>query len=403
MRQNASKAATGTRSLGKIGIWAVLLAMAVWNPAAASVTSTDPMISSHTPFPPQVQMRVPFEPTAFPADGRQHLLYELYVTNFEEKPIVIDRVEVLDPARSSGTPLASFVGRQLNDIVSVIGADMDMSDMAKPVRVNAGGSAVLFMSVTLPSGATLPDRVLHRVTLANGYLQGASVGTQHTQLKLLAPPVEGTNWLAADGPGNGRYNHHRRGIFVVDGGVIRDSRRFAADWKQVEHGANFQGDSHVASSFYAYGKPVLAVANATVVAVRNGQPNNPPGHGSNFHPALPVTFENAGGNTIVLDLGDGQFAHYYHLMPDSIRVKQGQRVRTGQIMGRIGSSGDAREPHLHFEVTTAIPLLVGEGLPYVIDHFRVIGGKDHEPGDRIKESPLDNMVIDFGHRGKDAK
>jgi murein DD-endopeptidase MepM/ murein hydrolase activator NlpD len=403
MRQGVSRTAIRGRVPGTMNIGIALLAAVGCNLVSASAIAADPAASSHSPFPPQVQLQVPFEPTAFPAEGSQHLLYDLYVTNFEAAPVTLDRVDVLDPARPDVSPLASFVGRPLDNIVSVVGADMDMSDEAKPVRINAGGTAVLFMSVTLPSGAPLPDRLIQRLTLANGFVQGAPVGTRHTQLKVLAPPVDGTDWLAADGPGNGRYNHHRRGIFVIDGGSMRHSRRLAVDWKQVEQGASFNGDSRADSSYYAYGKPVFAVAHATVVEVRDGQPDNPPGHGSDFHPALPVTFENAGGNTIVLDLGDGQFAHYYHLKPDSIQVKQGQRVRPGQVIGHIGASGDAREPHLHFEVSTAIPLLVGEGVPYVIDHFRVIGGKGHVPSVRTKESPLDDMMIDFQRREQAAK
>lgn len=402
MRQGGSGAAVPNRATSAIRIGATLFAALSCSFVSPYAMTANPAASSHSPFPPQVELQVPFEPTAFPAEGSQHLLYELYVTNFEGSPVTLDRVDVLDPRRLDGSPLASFAGRPLSDIVNVVGADMDMSDEVKPIRINAGGVAVLFMSVTLPPGA-LPDRLAHRLTFGNSYVQGAIVSTRHTQIKVLAPPVDGTNWLAADGPGNARDNHHRRGTFVVDGGSMRNSRRFAVDWKQVEHGASFTGDKHADSSYYAYGKPVFAVANATVVQVRDGQPDNPPGHGSDFHPALPVTFENAGGNTVVLDLGDGQSAHYYHLKPGSIAVKQGQRVRPGQVIGHIGASGDAREPHLHFEVSTAIPLLVGEGVPYVIDHFRVIGGEGHALGVHSKESPLDGMVVSFERRGQAAK
>jgi murein DD-endopeptidase MepM/ murein hydrolase activator NlpD len=403
MRQGVNKQAIRGGAQGSMSVAAALAALVGCSLVCAAAIAADPAATSHSPFPLQVQLQVPFEPTAFPAEGSQHLLYELYVTNFEGVPITLDRVDVLDSARLDLSPLARFVGRPLNDIVNVVGAEMEMSDEAKPVRINAGSSAVLFMSVTLPSGASFPERLVQRLTFANGYVQGAPIGTRHTRLKVLAPPVDGSDWLAADGPGNGRYNHHRRGIFVVDGGSMRHSRRLAVDWKQVQHGSSFNGDKHAESSYYAYNKPVFAVAPATVVDVRDGLPDNPPGHGGDFHPALPVTFENAGGNTVVLDLGDGQFAHYYHLKPGSIQVKQGQRVRPGQVIGQIGASGDAREPHLHFEVSTAIPVLVGEGVPYVIDHFRVVGGEGHVPGVRSKESPLDDMVIDFDQSGQAAK
>lgn len=123
-------------------------------------------------------------------------------------------------------------------------------------------------------------------------------------------------------------------------------------------------------SYYSYGKPVLAVADGRVAAASDGLPENVPGHGDTFHPAVPITLETVAGNTITLDLGGGQFAYYLHLQPGSLRVKAGDRVRRGQMLARIGASGDAREPHLHFAVTTSSKLLAGEGVPYLIDRYR---------------------------------
>jgi hypothetical protein len=52
-------------------------------------------------------------------------------------------------------------------------------------------------------------------------------------------------------------------------------------------------------------------------------------------------------------------------------------------------------PHLHFEVTTSAVLLAGEGLPYLIDHFRV-WNEDKAWETRSQELPLDGMLVDFG-------
>lgn len=51
----------------------------------------------------------------------------------------------------------------------------------------------------------------------------------------------------------------------------------------------------------------------------------------------------------MVDIGGGQYAYYFHTKPGSVRVKTGDRVWRGQVIGPIGCSGDAREPHLHFE------------------------------------------------------
>lgn len=165
---------------------------------------------------------------------------------------------------------------------------------------------------------------------------------------------------------------------------------------QVKDGALFSGDERDSRSYYSYGKDVLAVADGRVVTARDGLPDNVPGHNENFHPAVPITPDTVAGNTIVLDLRNGKFAHYMHLQPGSVRVKSGDRVRQGQVLARIGASGDARGPHLHFQVSTAANPLAGEGVPYVIKQYRT--NSDRTGRTRIRQLPLGGMLIDFGQQ-----
>ena len=116
----------------------------------------------------------------------------------------------------------------------------------------------------------------------------------------------------------------------------------------MQDGASSTGDKDVNSSYYSYGSRVLAVASGTVVHLKDGIPDNVPGHvGAE---ALKLSLETIAGNVIGLDLGHGQFAYYAHLQPGSIRVKLGQRVRKGELLALVGNSGSSFEPHLHFEV-----------------------------------------------------
>ena len=164
---------------------------------------------------------------------------------------------------------------------------------------------------------------------------------------------------------------------------------------QIRDGTSFSGDARDVHSYFAYGNAVLAVADGRVVTARDGLPDNVPGHGEAFHPAVPITLETVAGNTITLDLGGGQFAYYMHLQPGSLRVKVGDRVRRGQLLARGGGSGDAREPHLHFEVTTSAKLLAGEGVPYLVDRYRCTTEGNGPSELRTHELPLDKSIVAF--------
>jgi len=342
-----------------------------------------------SPFPLQIETRVPVAPTVFPSGGARYAVYELYLTNFSGAPETLQRIEVLNADDVASTVVASFAGEKLDEVLQGVGAPFP-----KDHQLNAGVTAIAYMWIPFESEARVPGRLRHRVVTTNSSAEGAVVGTHGTELRSLAPPVRGTGWMADDGPSNAVKNHHRRGVLVIDG-HLADSRRFAVDWMMQKNGESASGDPHKALSYYAYGQPLYAVGDATVVTAHDGQPDNVPSWGDAFRPAVPITMQTVGGNHITLDLGGGQYAWYFHLRPGSVRVKVGEHVRRGQVLGNIGCSGDARVPHLHFEVTTSAVLLAGEGLPYLIDHFRVWNeNKAWEA--RSQELPLDGMLVDFG-------
>jgi murein DD-endopeptidase MepM/ murein hydrolase activator NlpD len=113
----------------------------------------------------------------------------------------------------------------------------------------------------------------------------------------------------------------------------------------------------------------------------------------------------------VLDIGDKFFALYGHIKPGSVRVRVGQKVRAGAVLGRLGNSGNSSAPHLHFHVMDGASVLGSEGVPYVLRRFKLAGkipaaalgppGSDYRrfllarPQPRSKQFPLDLDVVDF--------
>lgn len=345
--------------------------------------------SAKPPFPPvQLDISVPFEPTLFPSGGLSYLVYELHFQNYTDESLALQALEIVDASRTPSKAIAGFTGSQLYERLLPIGSDKIDGDHP----LEGGKRAVAFICLAFDDAGTVPESLSHRVLVGDSVAEGPTIGTRQTKLKVLAPPVTGTDWVADNGPS--LHSHHSTGLFVA-GGRAHISRRFAIDWKQIEQDAMYSGDASDVRSYHSYGEKVFAVADATVVSAKDGLPDNIPRTAAGFNTAVPITMENVAGNAIVLDLGDGQFAYYAHLKPGSVRVKAGDRVKRGELLGQIGNSGDARWPHLHFQVTTGPDILASEGLPFLINRYQT----KKEGGAwqiRTHEYPIGDIPIQFG-------
>jgi murein DD-endopeptidase MepM/ murein hydrolase activator NlpD len=334
-----------------------------------------------SPMSIPVDLAVPFAPMPFTGGGKTHLAYELHITNFSPNELHLKRIGILG---EHDQPLASFEGDALKEIVARPGAP----GSAEPLTLGPGLRAVAYLWVTLEENAAIPAALHHSLTIDDKTMEAAEVRVSTAKPPVIGPPLAGSDWFAANGPGNA--SPHRRALIPV-GGSARIAQRFAIDWVQVlPNGETFTGDEKDNKSYRAYGSNVLAVADAVVATVKDGIPQNIPGEDSR---AVPITLETVGGNHIILDLGNGFFAFYAHLQPGSMRVKAGDRVRRGQVLALLGNSGNSTEPHLHFHVSNANSPLGSEGVPYVLDSFEVL-----KPGAglRHRELPMQEETVRFG-------
>ncbi|MEH3112319.1 M23 family metallopeptidase [Pedobacter terrae] len=335
-------------------------------------------------------MRIPYGPTAFPNGSNFFLIYELYLTNFSTSPVRLQRMELLKGGLKSNVPIVSFDSLELKSMVKILGNENPEDRLS----IGAGQSAVVYIEAKTSKEKPFSNNLRHRIITSADSLEGAIVNIHTTKLQTFKSPVAGPDWIAADGPGNSIDNHHRRGNLILGGRTV-NSRRFAIDWKKVKDSLSFSGDPANVQSYFCYGEKIFAVADGTVVSATDGLPDNVPGHGMAFHPAVTLTLEKLPGNHIIIDLGGGHYAHYMHMKPGSVWVKKGDHVSKGQLLGNIGNSGDAREPHLHFEVTTSAQLLLGEGIPYVIDRYRSGYQKGFDDLHH-NELPKEKDIVDFG-------
>ncbi len=131
-----------------------------------------------------------------------------------------------------------------------------------------------------------------------------------------------------------------------NGHFLNANQRFAIDFYITEEEGG-KRKSHRErgkqnADYFAFGQEVLAPADGTVLQVVDGVPDNTPGQTDVYYRI---------GNTVVLSLGNGEYAHLCHLQNGSTRVRPGDQVRRGQVLARCGNSGNSTSPHLHFQLT----------------------------------------------------
>jgi hypothetical protein len=310
----------------------------------------------------EVDQPIPFEGS----DGRTHLVYELQLTNFTPGDLTIDRVDVLDAA--SGQPVQILGARAVRNRLQTAGVRESAAGLG------AAQMATLFVHVTLAPGETIPGQLTHEVSAT---VEGPTGTTSVTELvgetsvdkrtlPVLRPPLTGRRIIAADACCNA--TRHTRAILPIDGQLFV-SQRYAVDYERLDgKGRIYVGDRLEPSSYRIYGDKAFAVAEGSVVATINDLEEQTPGK---MHEDIPI--EEADGNSVVIDLGNGFFANYAHFQPGSVRVQVGDRVQPGDVLGLVGNSGNSLAPHLHFHIMDGPSPLAAQGLPYLIDSFNVTG------------------------------
>jgi murein DD-endopeptidase len=369
-------------------------------------------------LPPFVDLQIPVAPTPVKADGKQCLVYELHITNFFTNKLDLTRIEVLGDR--SKEPLASYHGEELDcqiahvgfidrAVAGVVGLAAP-SDQPNERTIRPGLRAVMFLLLTVEKETDVPEFLRHRLFFKptamsasdnEDVVEGAQINVIRKRPLVLGPPLRSGGWLAAGALSNTSY--HRRSVFPIDGrGRAQIPERFAIDWAKLGPDGNPFHDGYANTNAYSYGEEVLAVANAVVADVQDGIPEN---DRASKEYAIPLSLETVSGNSVVLDLGKRRFAHYAHLQPNSLRVRPGQKVRRGQVLGLLGNSGHSHGPHLHFHVADANSF-GAEGVPYVFESFELQGvlpalGEAWKPPPNAKtdkrrmEIPTENAVVRF--------
>lgn len=369
------------------GVLTVLTASCAGSEDTPADTRTPPPAESPSPSgtsgapdtgkPPQVSPVIAYavaDPVPVPGtDGKDHLAYELVLTNELPGEVTLNSLQV----RSGDTTLLELPGDRLGYWTRLVGAPP--APPAPVTKLGPGQSAKVWLDVAIdrPGGAPaeVPATLNHQlsVTLANPMppllpptiLEDiAPVTVQNRKPVVIEPPLRGAGWL--DGDGCCDMSAHRTALNPIDG-KLWGAERFAIDFVQLQpDGRLFTGDRAKLESYPYFGTDIHAVGDGAVVGVVDGLPEQVAGASPT---GLPL--DQYGGNHVVQDLGDGNYAFYAHLKTDSVKVKPGDRLTTGQVIASLGNTGNTDAPHLHFHVMSTPDPLRSDGLPFVFSYYRL--------------------------------
>ena len=349
------------------------------------------------PAATSLNMTVPFAPIPVPSEDGINLAYELELMPAGDPMPSVDKVEVIDPA--TGKILYSADGELLAALYHPASVP---PPTASELRNGTGKLPLPRVSLWLVvSPDAVPDRLIHRLTLnrtAAGLppvtITGAEVAVRrHIAPVVVGSPMHGPGWLAMET--TSPLTHHFRAQITMNG-VTRVPQRYAQDWILIDpvSGQAAAGNASLARNYYGFGKEIYAVADGTVMEAGDGLPDI-----ETIYSAPPSTIETLAGNYVIVDIGNTKYACYAHMVNGSVRVKAGDIVKEGQVLGLMGNSGNSDLPHLHFQVVTDTPSFLGaEGYPHL---YRTFGmeGKVNETlaGEQFSLYSNDQVWSEFGN------
>ena len=165
------------------------------------------------------------------------------------------------------------------------------------------------------------------------------------------------------------------------------SQEFAFDLFRVDNKFPKKETEKPNADDLGYGQEIIAIADGLVTSHIDGVPDNPSVGAdlpveqikeiiSENNSSLPV----GAGNHVVIQHESGEHSFYAHLIPGSLRVKTGDEVKQGQVLGLVGNSGNSEGPHLHFHLMDGPDYFTARGLPC---HFVNVRNLYGEPMDIV--------------------
>lgn len=194
-------------------------------------------------------------------------------------------------------------------------------------------------------------------------------------------PLRG-EWLSPNTPGTKIPSH----------GTNQLGTRYAYDFIQVDwkrlglpayRGSLVQYLLHgmPLKEYYCWGQDVYSPCDGIVIQAQDGYEER---ERTNLRSDMANAYKNAhyfdpktddvqsvAGNYIVIEYGENVYAALVHLQTSSIQVSVGQRIKKGEVIGRVGHSGNSFAPHLHFQLMDSSNIATANGLPCAFEEYEL--------------------------------
>ena len=349
------------------------------------------LLSATAETPQSVEIR--FCPASavrtYPLESRRELqsllLQNFAVINHRDAPLKIDNIDI-ELLQSNRVVESRKLDREAVQRVADRGAKLQAAGILQQVGFQFCGTDLIAPSTKL-AGATLArDQALLIVSQVFAFN-----GARDTLRVRVHGNVDGRSTEFTDSIpiksefAQNKYIFPLRGIWYVGYGASFHTghrwaipEEFALDIAKVgESGLSHKGDGTHFDDYYAYGADVLAAATGHVISAVNDQPEDPsamqrPNETQEAYFArlqkeqgerLAKGLTAITGNYVMIDHGKNEYSLYAHLQPGSVRVHAGDEVKAGDVIGKLGSSGNSTEPHLHFHVCDKPDPLMCAGIP----------------------------------------
>ena len=199
-------------------------------------------------------------------------------------------------------------------------------------------------------------------------------------------PLRGERWMAVTTPAARVPSH----------GTDLLGQRFAFDFVKVDRrkGVNVHPASSLRANVvggrtrecYAWGEGVHAPFDGEVVRASDGWAERAwvfpvrevllaIWNGLRFNPSRMASVL---GNHVLLRSGD-VYAGFAHFAPGTVNVVEGQQVKAGDVIGRVGHTGNSTSPHLHFQLMDSPDLMNAKGIPCAFRAYEVLRKGKWEP------------------------